>query len=118
MQAVSYLLNNGGLGTGIAAGEGVEGVVYVNKENEDDECNGKDLTENEQSIRSRKPTTDKPDIKSTKKSNSKDPIKWFAFLPPPSLKSAQSEFINVLALSVELARIKREIESLLKTMDV
>ena len=47
----------------------------------------------------------------TKPSNSRDPLRWFAQLPPPSLRQAQRNFRRVTELSVGCANAQARMEA-------
>merc|ERR1712181_169199 len=44
-----------------------------------------------------------------KKSLSKDPLRWFGFMPPASLRRAQAQFVKALELTVEVANLQSEL---------
>merc|ERR1711971_990143 len=52
---------------------------------------------------------DEGDKEGKKKSLSKDPLRWFGFMPPASLRRAQAHFVTALELTVEVANLQSEL---------
>merc|ERR1712192_101959 len=52
---------------------------------------------------------DKESKEGKKKSLSKDPLRWFGFMPPASLRRAQAHFVKALELTVEVANLQSEL---------
>merc|ERR1712008_99613 len=44
-----------------------------------------------------------------KKSLNKDPLRWFGFMPPSSLRRAQAQFVKALEVTVEVANLQSEL---------
>lgn len=54
------------------------------------------------------------DSGSIKKAVTKDPIFWFGYLPPQTLRSSQRHFTSAVHLTIELANVKRRLLSIEK----
>merc|ERR1712181_111617 len=52
---------------------------------------------------------DKKSKEGKNKSLSKDPLRWFGFMPPASLRKAQAHFVKALELTVEVANLQSEL---------
>merc|ERR1711971_481879 len=52
---------------------------------------------------------DKESKQVKKKSLNKDPLRWFGFMPPASLRRAQAHFVKALELTVEVANLQSEL---------
>ncbi|KAJ2456307.1 hypothetical protein EV183_000234 [Coemansia sp. RSA 2336] len=61
-----------------------------------------------QQLRRRK---QKKNAEKEQQDKSKDPLLWFGMLVPPALKDAQVQFNDALQVLVELAELKRQLES-------
>ncbi|KAI9475144.1 hypothetical protein BX667DRAFT_498131 [Coemansia mojavensis] len=64
-----------------------------------------------QQLRRRKQKNNSEKEQKEHREKSKDPLLWFGMLVPPALKDAQAQFNETLDILVELAELKRQLES-------
>merc|ERR1712243_191490 len=72
----------------------------------------------EHGVRLRKGVTDGDIVSeiSPTKLKTKDPIKWFGVLSPPSLRQSQTSFKSAIELAIDCANIQSEIQGVINRM--